>query len=292
MSTMQIWSHCSTPTSNSWFKPSGMWLCTHGRYIYLLKPTLGPPKKVQHLTRPEEVVITRLRIGHTKATKSHILSRESATTCHHCGHTLTIDHMLLECAVLRESRNEYYTAVSLNTLFETIPESCIVEFLREAGFFYLIWTVRHSIQTLTWTIPKLKQFLTSCILHLIWMPIYPVQLFISNELATAQILNLTTPPDLFVEDKQTWENPTCEGRLIYPEGCAQILKRSLCQWTAFTEVKISEEDFDMQMYSLTTLRSCFSNLLDFVFVQMYRITCAVGVGFCFNILLWLISYPL
>ena len=24
-------------------------------------------------------------------------------------------------------------------LFETIPETCIVEFLREAGFFYLIW---------------------------------------------------------------------------------------------------------------------------------------------------------
>ena len=34
---------------------------------------------------------------------------------------LTIDHMLLECAVLQESRDEYYTADSLNTRFETIP---------------------------------------------------------------------------------------------------------------------------------------------------------------------------
>ena len=79
--------------------------------------------------------------------------------CHHCGQTLPIiDHMLLECAVLRESRDEYYTADSLNTLFQTISETCIVEFLREAGFFYLIWMVRHSIQSLTWTIRKLKQF--------------------------------------------------------------------------------------------------------------------------------------
>ena len=267
-----------------------MWLCTHGRDIYLLKPTLGPSKKVQHLTRPEEVVITRLRIGHTKATKSHILSRGSPTTCHHCGHTDYWPYAPGVCSVTGKSWR--------------ILHSCLVE--------YSIWDNSwelhsriparsgillpdmngHSIQTLTWIIPKLKQFLTSCILHLIWMPIYQVQLFISNELATVQILNLTTPPDLFVEDKQTWQNPTCEGRLIYPEGCAQILKRSLCQWTAFTEVKISEEDFDVQMYSLTTLRSCFSNLLDFVFVQMYRITCAVGVGFCFNILLWIISYPL
>ena len=38
-----------------------------------------------------------------------------------------------------ECRDEYYTVDSLNALFETIPETCIVEFLREAGFFYLIW---------------------------------------------------------------------------------------------------------------------------------------------------------
>ena len=63
-------------------------MAVHGRDLYLLKPTLGPPKKFQHLTRTEEVVITQLRIGHTKATKSHILSRGPPTTCHHCGQTL------------------------------------------------------------------------------------------------------------------------------------------------------------------------------------------------------------
>ena len=125
----------------------------HGRDLYLLKPTLGPPKKFQHLTRAEEVVITRLRIGHTKATKSHILSRGLPTGCHHCGQTLTIDHMLLECALLQECRDEYYTVDSLNALFETIPETCIVEFLREAGFFYLIWcNLLTSTSSQTWTI--------------------------------------------------------------------------------------------------------------------------------------------
>ena len=81
----------------------------------------------------------RLRIGHTKATKSHILSRGPPTGCHHCGETLTIDHMLLECALLQECRDEYCTVDSLNALFETNPETCLIEFLREAGFFYLIW---------------------------------------------------------------------------------------------------------------------------------------------------------
>ena len=125
----------------------------HGREVYLVKPTLGPPKKFQHLTRSEEVVITRLRIGHTKATKSHILSRVPPTGCHHCGETLTIDHMLLECALLQECRDEYYTVDSLNALFKTIPETWIVEFLREAGFFYLIWcNLITSTSPQTWTI--------------------------------------------------------------------------------------------------------------------------------------------
>ena len=50
--------------------------------------------------------------------------------------------------------------------------------------------------------------------------------FYLNKLATDEIINLTTPPDFFVEDKQIWENPTCEGRLIYPEGCVLSLNKS------------------------------------------------------------------
>ena len=116
----------------------------HGRDLYLLKPTLGPPRKFKHLTIAEEVVITRLRIGHTKVTMSHILSRGPPTACQHCGQTLTIEHMLLECTVLQQIRDEYYTAESLRTLFETIPEACIVEFLRELDSF--IWYERPCIQ--------------------------------------------------------------------------------------------------------------------------------------------------
>ena len=55
-------------------------VAVHSRDLYLVKPRLGQPKKFQRLTRAGEVVITRLRIGHIKATKSHILSR-STTHC-------------------------------------------------------------------------------------------------------------------------------------------------------------------------------------------------------------------
>ena len=100
-------------------------------------------------------------IGHNKATKSHIMSRWSMIVCHYCGQTLTIDHMLLLCPVLQECREEYYSADSLSTLFKTNRETRILEFLREAGSFYLIWTLKHSIQFFTRATPDLMQLLTS-----------------------------------------------------------------------------------------------------------------------------------
>ena len=74
----------------------------HGRDLDLLKPILGPLRKFKYLTRAEEFVITRLRIGHTKVTKSHILSRGPPTASQHCCQTLTIEHMLLECTVSQQ----------------------------------------------------------------------------------------------------------------------------------------------------------------------------------------------
>ena len=98
--------------------------------------------------------------------------------------------MLLECAVLQECRDEYNTVDSLNALFETVPETCIVELLREVGFFYLIWC-----NLLTSTSPE----------------------------------TLTTWSDfsnLFRDWKQLWGTFTHVGRLICPEGRVSSLNKS------------------------------------------------------------------
>ena len=159
-------------------------------------PTLRPPKGFRHLTRAEEVVITRLRIGHTKATKSHILSRGPPTPWQHCGQTLNIEHILLECAGLQQSRDKYYTVTSLRTLFETIPEACIIE----AGFYYLWPYIQYNSSfksVANWRHSKGKLIPTTE--HRQW--------------------------NSFKEHKQLWENPTCEGRLICPEGRVSSLNK-------------------------------------------------------------------
>ena len=62
--------HCTDlkPLVNSYIQQlfQTKWdVAVHGRDLYLVKPTLEQPKKFQHLTRAEEVLITRLRIVHT-----------------------------------------------------------------------------------------------------------------------------------------------------------------------------------------------------------------------------------
>ena len=116
----------------------------HGRDLYLLKANLAPPDRYKHLKRAEEVAMTRLRIGHCKATKGHIVSRGPPAVCHHCGSTLSREHILLECGTVQELRGEFYEADSLTSLFECVRPLAIIEYLKEAGFFYLIWQVYES----------------------------------------------------------------------------------------------------------------------------------------------------
>lgn len=48
-------------------------------------------------TRREEVVLTRLRIGHTGLTHGHLMTREEVPTCRQCGRRLTVRHILTDC---------------------------------------------------------------------------------------------------------------------------------------------------------------------------------------------------
>ena len=116
----------------------------HGRDLYLPKANLAPPDRYKHLKRAEEVAMTRLRIGHCKATKGHIVSRGPPAVCHHCGSTLSREHILLECGIVQELRGKFYEVDSLTSLFECVRPLAIIEYLKEAGFFYLIWQVYES----------------------------------------------------------------------------------------------------------------------------------------------------
>ncbi|XP_073988367.1 uncharacterized protein [Rhodnius prolixus] len=58
----------------------------------------------ENLPRRESVIITRLRIGHTRVTHGHLLIGARRPRCSWCNERLTVAHVLEECQTLRQHR--------------------------------------------------------------------------------------------------------------------------------------------------------------------------------------------
>ena len=99
-------------------------VAVHGNNLYLVTPTLGQPKKFQRLTRAEEVVITRLRIGHTKA-KSPISCPEDCPLLV----TTVVKHSAL---IICSWSVQWYRNVVTNTTQMTRWIACSRQFPRHA----------------------------------------------------------------------------------------------------------------------------------------------------------------
>ena len=85
--------------------------------------------------RREDVILTRLRIGHTNFTHSFILSRNDAPWCIPCDCLITVKHILMECSDLIEIRNKYYVVESLKALFSNVSPVKIINFLKEINVY-------------------------------------------------------------------------------------------------------------------------------------------------------------
>ena len=96
------------PFSN--FKPSinkyildqwqSSWNYSIGNKLLEIKPTIGDYHSVVRSIRKEEVVLARLRLGHSRVTHSYLLLGEEQPQCVGCDAPFTVRHFLLECGDL------------------------------------------------------------------------------------------------------------------------------------------------------------------------------------------------
>ena len=103
--------------------------------LRVIKPVLGEWLPTMGATRHEEVVITRLRIGHTRLTHSYLLNREEAPECIPCFTTLTVAHLFLHCVDVAPIRDKYFKVTTMKELFDNIPITTILNFLKEVNVF-------------------------------------------------------------------------------------------------------------------------------------------------------------
>ncbi len=89
------------------------------------------------MSRSEEIVLSRLRIGHTRLTHSYGMKCEDAPRCVACDRDLTVEHILIECGDFAEVRQRYFDAESLQQLFQETNVTSVFDFLCEIGLFYI-----------------------------------------------------------------------------------------------------------------------------------------------------------
>ena len=90
---------------------------------------------IQNSAFREQVVISRLHIGHTRLTHTFIQKQEPQPQCLTCQTTFTVKHILIECRVFAVIRKRFFKVTSLTELFENIKIDDILSFLRETGLY-------------------------------------------------------------------------------------------------------------------------------------------------------------
>ena len=107
------------------------WNNSIGNKLLDIKPTIGKYQSVVRNIRKEEVVLARLRLGHTRVTHSYLLQGEEQPQCVGCDAPFTVRHFLLECGDFAQVRNNCFHVDNMKELFQDIHIDSIMTFLRQ-----------------------------------------------------------------------------------------------------------------------------------------------------------------
>ena len=109
--------------------------------LYSIQSEIGE-FQIFGLTRKEEAVIHRIRIGHTRLTHAYLMEQRGPIkippTCHFCNNPnemLTVCHVMIDCPHFRYIRQRFYISPDMKYLFENVSLTNIIGFLRSAGLF-------------------------------------------------------------------------------------------------------------------------------------------------------------
>ena len=102
--------------------------------LHEVKPFLGKNTIYRSLRR-EEVVLTRLRIGHTRLTHSYLLEREDQPLYISCNEPFTVKHFLIDCIEFSHVRRQFFQTNDLRYLFEDASADNTLTFLKHINLF-------------------------------------------------------------------------------------------------------------------------------------------------------------
>lgn len=112
-----------------------MWDLEVHNKLHSIKAQLGNTVVGGGLSRREERIWHRLRIGHSHYTHSYLLRDEDQPVCVACQCPMTIEHILVSCVDFSHVRPKYFNVSSVCELFNTIKPKLVLDYLKEIGLF-------------------------------------------------------------------------------------------------------------------------------------------------------------
>ena len=103
--------------------------------LYQHQSVIKPHNTIPLTKRRDDIVLTRVRIGHSHLTHSYLLAAEELPRCVSCDCVLSVKHILIECVEFSHIRTNFYDVPDLKTLFCDVSRSRIVDFLKEINLF-------------------------------------------------------------------------------------------------------------------------------------------------------------
>jgi hypothetical protein len=80
-------------------------------------------------------ILSRLRIGHTRLTHSHLLEKSDPPSCTTCGVPLTIPHILVDCLMFDTQRVNNNLGTTLELILSPPYEEKLIKYLEETGLY-------------------------------------------------------------------------------------------------------------------------------------------------------------
>ena len=91
------------------------------------------------LVRRDEVLLCRLRIGHTRLTHSFLFNDEDPPECDTCQCITTVKHILLDCTKYTAFRQELFKDhTTVHDIFDKVDHNKIILFIQRAGLYKLL----------------------------------------------------------------------------------------------------------------------------------------------------------
>ncbi|XP_058826787.1 uncharacterized protein LOC131686810 [Topomyia yanbarensis] len=116
---------------------------TSGHFITHWRTLQGYPQKVKgdlekwtdRENRVEQRALSRLRVGHTRLTHAHTITRVDPPICTSCSTRLTVEHLLINCREFDNLRRHHNLPSSIRETLanDSVHEEALLAFLKDAN---------------------------------------------------------------------------------------------------------------------------------------------------------------